>query len=352
MPKPGVSFAEHFYSFEELHDYAGKEEALLFCQQWLSGQESFEVHTSGSTGKPKSITLTRHQMLASAKATAQVLQPKETDSLFLSLNPSSIGGKMSLVRALEWKLSIHIIPATAQPFDQITENHPYTICSLVPLQLHDILKDASSRKKLERFRIILLGGAGIDASLQNEIQPISPLIYHSYGMTETCSHIALKRLNGESPQEDFYPVPGVKISLSTEQTLIIEAESSIHNPLETNDLAVIHNDGSFDILGRKDLTINSGGIKIQLDDLERIFAPLLPNLLFFCAGIEDERLGQKLVIFIESEPFPDEELMQSLKALSPAYKAPKALIFVPRFSRTASGKIDRIKTSQQWAKTN
>lgn len=352
MPNPGVSFAEHFYSFQELIDYEGDVEALLFCQEWLRGNKSFAVHTSGSTGKPKTITLSRNQMLASAKATAKVLQPKETDYLFLSLNPSSIGGKMSLVRALEWKLPIHIIPATAQPFDEIPQNHPYTICSLVPLQLHDILTDESARNKLEQFRIVLLGGAGIDASLNEAIQTISPLIYHSYGMTETCSHIALKRLNGPNPQRHFHPVPGVKLSLSKEETLIIEAESSILNPLETNDLAVIHEDGSFDILGRKDRTINSGGIKIQLDEMERILAPALTNVQFFCTGLKDERLGEKLVVFIESEPFPDEELMQSLKAIAPAYKAPKALIFVPRFSLTATGKIDRIKTSQQWAKTN
>ncbi len=352
MTDPSISFAEHAYSFQEILDYSGEEEALLFCQQWLGGQDRFEVKTSGSTGKPRTVTLSRNQMLASAKASAAVLQPKERDYLFLSLSPASIGGKMSLVRALEWQLPIHIIPATAQPFDQIPENHPYTICSLVPLQLHDIIKDESSRKKLERFRIILLGGAGIDTTLHQAIQRISPLVYHSFGMTETCSHIALKRLNGENPQAHFHPVPGVKISLSLERTLMIEADASIHNPLETNDLAVIHADGSFDILGRKDHSINSGGIKIQLDEMERLFAEVIPNSLYFCAGIADERLGEKLVIFIEGDPFPSDEVMQALKALAPAYKAPKALIFVPRFSRTATGKIDRIKISQQWAKTN
>lgn len=352
MPKPGITLNATFYSYDSLLEYSGEEEVLLFCRQWLQGTESFEVFTSGSTGTPKSITLSRKQMLASAAASRLVLKPEEDEHILLSLSPSSIGGKMSLVRAMEWQVPITVIPPSAQPFDHLEKNHPFTLCSLVPLQLHDILKDEMAGEKLEGFRHILLGGAGIDSQLSAAIQKLSPLIYHTYGMTETCSHIALKRLNGNSPQEHFHPVPGVSVSLSEEETLQIEAESAITNPLVTNDLARINKDGSFDILGRKDRTINSGGIKIQLDEMENLFAPHLPDCPFFCAGLNDERLGQKLVLFLENEPFATHELMQVLKAAAPAYKAPKAIIFAPRFLRTATGKIDRLKTSQQWAKTN
>jgi len=352
MADTGVYFQEIFYTYEQLLQYRWEEEALQFCGDWLKGNAEFTVHTSGSTGTPKAIQLTRAKMEASALATKNRLQPNESDHILLSLNPVSIGGMMSLVRALEWKIPIHIYPPSAQPMELLSISHALTICSLVPLQLFDILKDPEAKAKLNRFRIVLLGGAALNAPLAEELQELKPVFYHSYGMTETCSHIALKQLNGTNKQAHFYPLEGVKIGLSQEETLVIDAPSAIERPLITNDLAQIHGDGSFDLLGRKDRSINSGGIKILLDEMDHYFAPLLSDYPYFCAGLEDDRLGQKLVVFIESEPFPHESLLQSLKALAPEYKAPKALIFAPRFLRTASGKIDRIKTSQQWAKTN
>lgn len=352
MPETGVFLNNEFYPWSKLKTYPGDRSVLRFCRDWLLGRDKFTRHSSGSTGTPKAVSLQRAQMLASAAATAKILKPASTDHILLNLDPDSIGGTMSLVRAMEWNLNLHVVPPEGNPMRLLDEIHPFTICSLVPLQLHDILQDTASRAKLNRFRIVLLGGAGIGPTLFAAIQELRPIVFHTYGMTETCSHIALRQLNRTGKQERFYPLEGVKLSLADDQTLVIDAPMAIHPSLKTNDLARLYPDSGFEILGRLDRTLISGGVKMQLDELEMLFAPLFPELSYFLYGLEDARLGQKMVLVLESHPFSTTELEKKLKDLAPPYKAPKAIIFAPRFERTSSGKTDRITTIRKWAKTN
>ncbi len=352
MPETGVFLNNEFYPWSKLKTYQGHLPILQFCREWLLGMDKFTRNSSGSTGTPKAISIQRAQMLASAAATAKVLKPMAPDIILLNLHPETIGGTMSLVRAMEWNLNLQVVPPEGNPMRLLDGIHPFTICSLVPLQLHDILQDPSSIAKLNQFRVVLLGGAGIGQTLFEAIQELRPTVYHTYGMTETCSHIALRQLNGPGKQERFYPLEGVKLSLADDQTLVIDAPMAIHPSLKTNDLARLYPDFGFEILGRLDRTLISGGVKMQLDELETLFSPLFPNLSFFLYGLEDARLGQKMVLVLESPPFSTSELEKKLKELAPPYKAPKAIIFAPRFERTSSGKTDRTTTIRKWAKTN
>ncbi|MDX5321219.1 MAG: AMP-binding protein [Bacteroidota bacterium] len=352
MSEPGLFIHHTFISWKDLPAYASEEKAVIFAQQWLSPQIEFEVKTSGSTGEPKTIVLKREQMEASIRGTASLLKPTEKDHIFLPLNPETIGGMMAIARAIEWNISLTISKPEANPMLSLLEKHTYTFCSLVPLQAIDILTDELSKRKLNQFRKILLGGASISENLLTALQSLQPVFYHTYGMTETCSHIAARQLNGENKQDYFYPLPEVNVGLNEEECLWIEAPSALHHPLQTNDIARIHVSGGFEILGRKDRTIISGGIKIQLDEMETLFAPLLENRPFFCFGETDTRFGTRHVLYIEGLPFDTEALMRQLHEIAPPYKAPKAIIFADRFERTLSGKIDRINTSQKWAKTN
>lgn len=352
MPETGIFLNNEFYPWSKLKTYPGESSILQFCRDWLQGMDEFTRISSGSTGAPKAIRIKRVQMLASAAATAKILKPASSDHILLNLDPEAIGGTMSLVRAMEWNLNLHVVPPEGNPMRLIDAIHPFTICSLVPLQLHDILQDPASIAKLNQFRIILLGGAALDGSLFQAIQDLRPLVYHSYGMTETCSHIGLRQLNGPGKQERFHPLEGVTLDLSEEQTLLIDAPMAIHPSLKTNDLAKLYPDQSFEIMGRLDRTLISGGVKMQLDELETLFSPLFPGLSFFLYGFEDPRLGQKMVLILEAEPFETTELEKKLRKLAPEYKAPKAIIFAPRFERTLTGKTDRINTIKKWAKTN
>lgn len=352
MLNSGLEMDGVIHPWDELKSNKHIHPILLFCRQWLNGTDSFLFHSSGSTGKPKEIHLSRKQMENSASMTRQLLRVQNDDRLLLAMNPETVGGRMVLVRAMEWDLPVSVKSVSANPMLELAENHTFTITSLVPLQLIQILEDEASLNKLNRFKKILLGGAAIDQNLDTAIQKLKPEIFHTYGMTETCSHVAAKLLNGPNRQDKFYPLPGVKLGCNDEGALWIDSPTTSARPLQTNDLVQFEEDGGFNFLGRADRTINSGGIKIQLDEIEKLSEPILAGKQYYYDGLEDEKLGQKLCLIIEGDAFDTEELHHLLKKELPPYKAPKAIIFAPRFLLTKSGKIDRINTSLQWAKTN
>jgi O-succinylbenzoic acid--CoA ligase len=100
-------------------------------------------------------------------------------------------------------------------------------------------------------------------------------------------------------------------------------------------------------LGRVDNLINSGGIKFNPEQLEAKLATVIPDQRFFIAGLADEKLGQKLVLVIESNGLTKEELAQlqcHIATVFDKYERPKALYVLPSFQETPTGKIRRDAT--------
>ena len=64
-------------------------------------------------------------------------------------------------------------------------------------------------------------------------------VYSTYGMTETLSHVALRRLNGPEASPYYHPFPSVTLSLSPDNTLVIDAPLVCDERLVTNDVASI-----------------------------------------------------------------------------------------------------------------
>ena len=158
-------------------------------------------------------------------------------------------------------------------------------------------------------------------------------------MTETLSHIALRRLNGASASEHYYPFPSVKLSLSVENTLVIDAPLVCDEILQTNDIARIYPDGSFMILGRKDNVINSGGIKIQAEEMEKLLRPFIPAS-FVITSVPDQRLGQAVTLLLADQP-DTEEIGNKLHEILEPYYRPKHILTIESIPQTENGKINR-----------
>ncbi|MBC7425859.1 MAG: O-succinylbenzoic acid--CoA ligase, partial [Bacteroidia bacterium] len=228
--------------------------------------------------------------------------------------------------------------------------HKFTFVSLVPLQLYEIFKNQESINKLNRFKNILIGGAEIDKQLELKVRQLHVTAWHTYGMTETYSHIALRKLNGSETTDYFTPMEGVIIKRDERGCLMIKAPVTNNEFIITNDLAEINNDGNFKITGRFDFVINSGGHKLQTEQLEKSIRELvLPfhNLQFILTSVKDEKFGEKLVLLVGSSPV---KLLQNdwkeytLKEGS--YSIPKEIIFVEKIPFTETGKPDRIKAKE------
>jgi len=326
------------------NDYVGQ--TLKFIKQWLSGQERFVLQTSGSTGVPKDIEVSRTQMQASAQMTIQFLGLKESDRALICLNTAFIAGKMMIVRSLEHGLKMTIISPSSNPFEGLNTETKFDFVALVPTQVSNIL-GSDFAKYLNNMKAIIVGGGAVSYSLKQQIQSVLSAVYSTYGMTETVSHIALQRLNGDS-QDDYYRVfEGVEIGQDERGCIHIKSILTQNQLLQTNDVVEIVSANTFLWLGRADNVVNSGGIKIHLEQLEAQIEVLLFELKiknsFFTAGIPDDYWGQKLVLLIEGQISASifESLKESLAKNLNKYNQPKEIIFCTNFVYTATSKINR-----------
>lgn len=339
---------------------AYEQRALEFCKKWLSGDETFVLHTSGSTGTPKPIELTRAQMKASAELTGKTFDLNKGDTALVCVNIEYIAGVMMLVRGMTLGLKLVIVPPVSNPFVKypMISQYDFDFVALVPLQIQQIIENGGiGLQKINQMKAIIVGGAAVNAALQSQIQHLSVPVFSTYGMTETVSHIAIKKLNGEHLSDEFEILDGVEIKLDERSCLSIKAPASNNEWIFTNDVVELTEDKKFKILGRYDNIINSGGVKIQLEEVEKVVLEIckkyfeeLSNKRFFAWGIPDDKLGQKLVLIWETNQITKTEeksILEKCAEKLSKFKIPKAIFLVNTFIETASGKIDKRVIAQR-----
>jgi o-succinylbenzoate---CoA ligase len=326
-----------------------EQKVINFCQNWQSGQEEFIIKTSGSTGEPKPIILNRNQMIASAKLTGETFGLEAGDSSLVCLNIEYIAGMMMLVRGMVLGLKLTIIEPSGNPFQHF-RNPIFDFFAFVPLQLENILENEKNIGILNRAKATIVGGAAVNEVLEQKIQQLNVPVFSTYGMTETVSHIAVRRLNGNNKSENFKVLEGVIIGIDNRNCLNIISKSSNNALVQTNDIIEIISEKEFRLIGRFDNIINSGGVKIQLEKVEKaiekeiqIFNPKR----YFAYGIPDEKLGQKLVLVVETDILDEnlkELFLSKIKLILPKYEIPKEIIFIKSFQETPTGKVDKKAT--------
>lgn len=290
---------------DDPEDNAFLQKLNAFLTDWFSESPYLRVHTSGSTGTPKERIVRKEQMMQSALLTCRFLGLRKGDKALLCMPLDYIAGKMMVVRSLVAGLDLYLRAPSGHPFARL-ETPSVRFAALIPLQVYNSLQVETERQRLSRTDILIIGGGAIDRALEKEIQTLPNAVYSTYGMTETLSHIALRRLNGPEASSSYTPFPSVKISLSKEETLVIEAPGVCDERLETNDIAHLLPDGSFTIVGRKDNIINSGGVKIQIECVEEALRSII-SATFAIISVPHPKFGEAVVLLIEKETGGDEE---------------------------------------------
>ena len=311
---------------------------LDFTKEWFSDSKTVKIQSSGSTGIPKVFEVEKSKMLNSAEMTCSFLDLKEGNTALICLPIEYISGKMMVVRSILRKLKLKIAEPSTNPLQNI--NQEIDFCAMTPLQVENSLD------KLHHIKNLIIGGASVSETLKNKIsQSLKPSnsqtkIFETYGMSETLSHIALRQIFPN--QEDWFTIfEGVEISLDERDCLKIFAPKLNSEVLQTNDLVEIKNGNQFRFLGRLDNVINSAGAKIFPEELEKLVKQNISNEVVFL-GIEDEKLGQKLILIIEGES--DENLKSKIQNLEfqKSFHKPKDIIFVEQIPRTPNGKVNRL----------
>lgn len=334
------------YSKENINDLKSDDEALnsfyssikSFLNEWWKEDETILVHTSGSTGKPKSMFAEKTAMMTSAKNTLYFLNLHKGDTALLCMPMDYIAGKMMVVRALVGGLNLICRVPTGHPLKDLNEK--VTFASVIPLQIFNSLSNDSEKIKLMNIREVIVGGGAIDAKVEKELCGMPNNIWSTYGMTETLSHVAMRKLTGSNRSYWYRPLDGIKVSLTTESTLIIDAPEICHNRLITNDIAEVNCLGEFKIIGRHDNIINSGGIKIQIEEVENRLSDML-SFPFMITGKENEKFGSIIVLLAQCEEESRGEIEEICINVLPQYWRPKEIIFIDKLPMTGSGKPDR-----------
>ena len=341
-----------------------------FLSEWNNGSDRVLVHTSGSTGKPKPMMVEKKRMLNSARITCDFLGLKPGDSALLCMSLDYIAGKMVVVRSIERHLHLISVSPSGHPLKDIDlkdangkdVNGEISFAAMVPMQVYNTLQVPEERERLTHVRHLIIGGGAIDASLEKELQalPGNIAIWSTYGMTETLSHIALRRINGAEASEWYQPFDSVKISQTEEGCLVIDAPLVCAETLVTNDIveieSYIYNKVEklrFRIKGRKDNVICSGGIKIQIEEVEALLKPHLEKP-FMLAKKKDEKFGEIAVLLTEDEDLKKVEATirrllsgksddsnKSSESKSHKYWIPREFRYVEHLPLTETGKPKR-----------
>lgn len=321
-----------------------EDQAIAFLKDWRAGKTEFIIHSSGSTGDPKPIVLKREWMEWSAKVSAEIFKPKTTDALFCCLPLDKVGGLMMLVRSEVWGIPVKVVEPSANPLLADVQG---TIISLTPYQLHHILKNDESVERLLQFREVLIGGASINSELEFAIQELgyTSTFRHSYGMSETYSHVALRTINGTEASDYYTPLRDIRIEQGLDNCAIIYTPYYPEG-LHTNDIIELDSKGRFKVTGRADFIINTGGVKISTEMLEKLIADnLKTDNPFIISSVKDDILGEKIVLVCTNPEKFNYSDWSFLDAYSP-YAKPRDIIQIRDIPINRSGKVDRLKIKE------
>lgn len=345
----GLLLNSKIYPLEELIDYSQKaiaskdvpewkKNVFQFLITWLDDKDYIMQYSSGTTGSPKELKLSKDSMIKSAQKTCDYFHLRFGQTASLCLPIEYIAGKMMVVRAFVGGLNLTLTEPTSMP--DLSGMGKIDFCAMVPLQVFNSL---NSIEALRNVRKLIIGGAEIRDELEVMLRDLPNEVYATYGMAETCSQVAIRRISGTEYERYYTSLPGVSFDVDERECLIIHANYLDHKVI-TNDVVDLVDDNRFRWIGRYDNLINSGGVKIVPEEVEAVISKTTG---FDCAiiGVPDTKLGQKLVLVLEKGggELGADELKNTLKEELPRHLQPKDIVYVDQIPRNSSFKVDRHK---------
>ncbi|WP_341663203.1 AMP-binding protein [Blattabacterium cuenoti] len=339
-----ISFSKEKEENKEKKENDWKKSIFSFLKDWYDNKPIILSITSGTTGFPKVISLRKKHMYKRAIKTVEFLKLKKKGIKgLLCLSTDFIAAKMFLVRAIIFKWKIYCVPPSSNPLKNIKEY--FDITSMVPIQVF------YSLKYLKNINIILIGGYSISSFLEKKLQNISTICYATYGMTETLGHIAIKKINGPNKSIFYESLQDVILSIDNRNCLRVFSSCYMNSFFQTNDIVHMISKNTFIWIGRYDNVINSGGIKISPELIEKQISSFIPyEKRFFISSIPDKILGEKIVLIIEGKPFPL-HIPNSIFNGKKCFYKPKKIFFISHFTDNLLDKFRRKEIIKKIIKT-
>ena len=279
---------------------------------------------------------TKKQFAESARRTIEFLGLQKGEKALLSLSTDYIAGKLMVVRAIVGDLDLYVQKPESNPLLSIGVEVDFA--AFVPMQIREMLENPISFERFKKIRNVIIGGGSLDVDSEMKISSLSQNVFHTYGMTETLTHIAMREL---APKTRVYysALPAVSFEIDGRSCLVINVPYLYKEPMVTNDIIELIDEFSFRYIGRYDGVINSGGVKLIPEEIEKKLEEII-ELPYYISSEKDIFLGEKVVLKIESTE-PIQGLEEILKLGLDKYEFPKEIYFVERFERTENGKVIR-----------
>ncbi len=322
------------------HKESWEKDIWFFIEELLSNDDQIRVKSSGTTGKPKEVGIFKHELAESALRTQRYFQLRPGQKALLCLPVKFIAGKMMIVRAFVSGLNLITVKPSGDPFVELDSFIDFA--ALTPFQLGNALSSLTDKNMAGT---IIVGGAKITDSMFQKISGLTCRVVETFGMTETSSHIAVRPLNGPGRSYWFEVLEGIKIDTDQRGCLSV-CFISTNKEVVTNDLVTIKAN-RFLWLGRIDNVINSGGVKIIPEQVEKKLSKHL-SFPFLISRVPDEKLGEKPALIIENENYDDIDktrVCNIIRMQLEKLEQPGIINVVPYLERTLSGKIKR---PRQW----
>jgi O-succinylbenzoic acid--CoA ligase len=207
--------------------------------------------------------------------------------------------------------------------------------SLTPIHVNHILEN--NPQFFSKVKTCLIGASGVSRELEDKILGLNltTVFYESFAMTETISHFAVRSI---SRNETYFEcLEGFEVNVNTMDCLEVFHPFILPEKLVTNDIIDCIDSSKFIFLGRKDHLINTGGLKLNPEKLEKEWSLFLP-FKFILAGEDDAVLGQRIVMVLEPEcAITKAQIIQLFHGNSIAVKfIPKAFYLAKTWNETDS----------------
>lgn len=312
------------------------------------------VSTSGSTGTPKGAQLTAANLVSSADATHQFLGGP--GQWLLAMPAHHIAGLQVLIRSL----IAGVEPAACDLTDgfnitefaglsrELHETGDRCYTSLTPMQLDKAMHTLEGIEALRLFDAILVGGAATSPKLLRAAEDLRIRVVTTYGSSETSGGCVY---NG-------HPIAGAQVRLAEDDNNRIHLGGPMiaHGYRNLPDHEAFAREGWFAtsdagsliddqllVTGRLDTIIDSGGLKLHPEVVEKHMLALDGVDAACVVGVPDDRLGQRIVTAYSGSASRT-DLLEAFEEL-PRWQVPKEILHVDQMPLIGPGKVDRRKVA-------